>query len=591
MTSDWWLVASPVIRNAKLHFCVLCVLCGSVFALDREAFTFSDYKLNLQIDPLQHALAVTGTVTLRNDSATPQKNAVLQISSSLDWQSIKLAGKPVLSTIHPYESDVDHTGSLSEAVISFQQPIGPAQSVTLEVAYAGKIEPDGTRLERIGTPKPDALASDWDGISSDFTAFRGAGYVAWYPISQTAVNLDEPAALSRALWQWRWRERAANLELHVQIAPATDPTNARMLISSGDAPTSPKASNLDVAFHPLATRVPILVLGEFQSLQRGPLEILYFANDKELAQRYSAASSSVAPLIKDWFGELKRPVALVELPAESQPYESGPLFFESLQRIAAANESITAAHQLAHSAFVSPRPWLQEGLAHFAGVLSVEQRSGRSSAVQYLSRLLPALVDLEKANIGGSASPSTPDTALANSGDDVYTRDKAIFVFWMLRDLLGDSVMRSALAKYKPEDDKEPSYFQRLLEQEAKAARVYPKLSLEQFFDDWVYRDRGLPEFSVASTYTRKLVGSPNGNNYGVTVTVQNSGNAGAEVPVTITAGERERATQRLVVPAKAQASVRLFLVNLPQQVTINDGSVPEMDMSNNSAAVSPPAE
>ena len=364
-----------------------------------------------------------------------------------------------------------------------------------------------------------------------------------------------------------------------------------MLISSGDAPTSPKASNLDVAFHPLATRVPILVLGEFQSLQRGPLEILYFANDKELAQRYSAASSSVAPLIKDWFGKLKRPVALVELPAGSQPYESGPLFFESLQRIAAANESITAAHQLAHSAFVSPRPWLQEGLAHFAGVLSVEQRSGRSSAVQYLNRLLPALVELEKADLSGSASPSAPDTALANSGDDVCTRDKAIFVFWMLRDLLGDSVMKSALAKYKPEDDKEPSYFQRLLEQEAKAARVYPKLSLEQFFDDWVYRDRGLPEFSVASTYTRKLVGSPNGNNYGVTVTVQNSGNAGAEVLVTITAGERERATQRLVVPAKAQASVRLFLVNLPQQVTINDGSVPEMDMNNNSAAVSPPAE
>src|SRR5205823_10513895 len=451
----------------------------------------------------------------------------------------------MLSMTHPYESDVDHTGSLSEAIITLPQPIAPNQTVKLEIAYAGKIEPDGTRLEHIGTPKPDALASDWDGISSDFTAFRGAGYVAWYPISQTAVNLDEPAALSRALWQWRWRERTANLELHVQIAPAADSTNARMLISSGDAPTSPKASNLDVAFHPLATRVPLLVLGEFHSLQRGPLEILYFANDKGLAQRYSAASSSVAPLIKDWFGELKRPVALVELPAESQPYESGPLFFESLERIAAANESITAAHQLAHSAFVSPRPWLQEGLAHFAGVLSVEQRSGRSSAVQYLSRLLPALVELEKGNFSGSASPSTPDTALANSGDDVYTRDKAIFVFWMLRDLLGDSVLRSALAKYKPEDDKEPSYFQRLLEQEAKAARVYPKLSLEQFFDDWVYRDRGLPEFSIASTYTRKLVGSPNGNNYGVTVTVQNSGNAGAEVPVTITAGERERTTQR----------------------------------------------
>src|SRR5438067_4744168 len=281
VSSSGWPAASAAAHYLKISLCVLCVLCGPAFCLDREAFTFSDYNLNLQLDPAQHALAVSGTVTLRNDSAAPQKNAVLQISSSLDWQSIKLAGKQMLSMTHPYESDVDHTGSLSEAIITLPQPIAPNQTVKLEVAYAGKIEPDGTRLERIGTPKPDALASDWDGISSDFTAFRGAGYVAWYPISQTAVNLDEPAALSRALWQWRWRERAANLELHVQIAPATDPTNARMLISSGDAPTSPKASNLDVAFRPLATRVPILVLGEFQSLQRGPLEIVNFANDKE----------------------------------------------------------------------------------------------------------------------------------------------------------------------------------------------------------------------------------------------------------------------------------------------------------------------
>ena len=72
MASNWWPVASAKILNLNLYLCVLCVLCGSVFALDREAFTFSDYKLNLQIDPLQHALAVTGMVTLRNDSATPR---------------------------------------------------------------------------------------------------------------------------------------------------------------------------------------------------------------------------------------------------------------------------------------------------------------------------------------------------------------------------------------------------------------------------------------------------------------------------------------------------------------------------------------
>src|SRR5438552_1810394 len=204
VSSSGWPAAGTAAHYLKTSLgvlSVLSVLCGPAFALDREAFTFTDYKLNLELDPAQHALAVSGTVTLLNDSLAPQKNAVLQISSSLEWQSIKLAGKQMLSLTHPYESDVDHTGSLSEAVITLPQPIAPNQTLKLEIAYAGKIDQDATRLERIGTPKHDALASDWDAISPEFTALRGAGYVAWYPISITAVTIEEPASLSRALWQ------------------------------------------------------------------------------------------------------------------------------------------------------------------------------------------------------------------------------------------------------------------------------------------------------------------------------------------------------------------------------------------------------
>ena len=39
-----------------------------------------------------------------------------------------------------------------------------------------------------------------------------------------------------------------------------------------------------------------------------------------------------------------------------------------------------------------------------------------------------------------------------------------------------------------PEADSEPTYFQKLLEAQTKH-------DLEWFFDDWVYRDRGLPDF------------------------------------------------------------------------------------------------
>ena len=65
----------------------------------------------------------------------------------------------------------------------------------------------------------------------------------------------------------------------------------------------------------------------------------------------------------------------------------------------------------------------------------------------------------------------------------------------MLRDMVGETAMQSALGKYHPGADKDPSYLQRLLQTASKR-------DLEWFFDDWVYRDRGLPDFHVASAYS-----------------------------------------------------------------------------------------
>src|SRR5690348_9839551 len=98
---------------------VVCVLCGLVFpasALDREGFTFTQYNLNVTLDPGQQRLAVRGKVTLRNDSDLPQQNVVLQISSTLHWASIQIGGKPAEYVTQTYNSDIDHKGALSEAI-------------------------------------------------------------------------------------------------------------------------------------------------------------------------------------------------------------------------------------------------------------------------------------------------------------------------------------------------------------------------------------------------------------------------------------------------------------------------------------------
>src|SRR5580698_11500952 len=94
---------------------IICAPFTNAIVLDREAFTFTNYDLTVQVEPEQHRLAVRGKITLRNDSQSAQKIAVLQISSSLDWRSVKAGDKVVQFVTQPYPSDIDHTGSLSEA--------------------------------------------------------------------------------------------------------------------------------------------------------------------------------------------------------------------------------------------------------------------------------------------------------------------------------------------------------------------------------------------------------------------------------------------------------------------------------------------
>ena len=66
-----------------------------------------------------------------------------------------------------------------------------------------------------------------------------------------------------------------------------------------------------------------------------------------------------------------------------------------------------------------------------------------------------------------------------------------------------------------------------------------------------------------------------------VTVTIENLGNAGAEVPV-ILRMETGEIIKRLEVRAKSKAAVRVQIASVPLEVVVNDGSVPESNMSNN---------
>ena len=147
----------------------------------------------------------------------------------------------------------------------------------------------------------------------------------------------------------------------------------------------------------------------------------------------------------------------------------------------------------------------------------------------------------------------------------------------MLKDMLTDDVLQKSLLVYQPEKDTDPGYLQHLLEAQSKR-------DLQWFFDDWVYHDRGLPDFRVESAYARRA----SQDNFLITVTVENVGEAGAEVPVTVHFDGGEMA-ERVIVRGKAKGIVRISTPRVPTEVTVNDGSVPETDTSNNSFKVSSP--
>src|SRR5208282_5946356 len=289
--------------------CLLCVFCASVanaFSLDREAFTFTSYDLNVRVEPDQQRLAVRGKITLRNDSQTPQKIAVLQISSSLSWRSINAGGKPLQFVAQPYTSDIDHTGELSEAIVTLPQAVAPKATIELEIGYEGVI-------------------------------VRGAGNVAWYPISTEAGNLSEGNSEFDAVGRWRSREAASFM--HVQIAVPSDDENEKpeLLVNATTCPTALEIKHqfvADCSYRSLGLTAPTFVMADYEIADRADITVHYLHGHDVAAAAYADAAEKVTPLITDWFGSPRNKAQTADLDqADAAPFGSGSLLLMPLANV------------------------------------------------------------------------------------------------------------------------------------------------------------------------------------------------------------------------------------------------------------------
>ena len=574
---------------------------------ERQAVTFTAFDLDVHLTPADQQLAVRASLTVRNDGKSPLSRIPLQISSSLNWERIRIQGKDTAFTVASLNSDADHTGQLHEAAVPLAQPLAPGQSLQFDVTYSGKIALSAQRLISVGAPIEVALHSDWDQISLPFTGLRGFGNVVWYPVSSVPVILGDGARLFDEMGEQKLRLTGAHFRLRLTVefphgqAPTVALINGHPVELAVTEPSSTLDQSQEVDGVATGDSVGTILGFEAPSLfvairtpHLGPnLAAFTIPEDNISVEFWTEAAGAVKPFLEGWLGRQPRsPLFLLDLPSsDDAPFETGSLLVTPLRepdtKAAPGTLDSVLIHALTHAWITSPESrqpppsWLNEGLATFMGTLWVEKRHGREQALGTLEAGRTALALAEPSSPGESTGQP-----LIQAISPVYYRTKAAYVLWMLRNLVGDQALSAALrtavsgtssaaqaatpALNKPAAR---SDFERALED----SEDHPDLSW--FFADWVNADRGLPDLSIQGVFPTSAAA----DNWLVAVKLANAGYAAAEVPVIVRSGsgtEARSVTQRVRVPVHGDVTTRILILGKPVEIQVNDGSVPETQAS-----------
>ena len=591
---------------------------------ERAALTFTAYDLDVRLTPATSHIAGRARVTVRNDSAVPLSRLALQVSSTLTWESVTLVGaggtraKLPLAQ-HLLDTDADHTGKANEAIVSLAAPLAAGATVSLDTFYSGTLAESADRLVRLGAGAAQASASDWDAVDENGIFLRGFGNVLWYPVAAPQAFLGDGGALFALIGQTKLRESAATVRLRVGVEYAHEPPVAAFFGGRGAAfralsddseaqsasgggiataefaaaPLGFRALNLFITGQPEHLIAASKEAGSSSSSSAAPAReaearatpggdgstvLAVVRSEEGSLPRLEAEVRDVTPLLQQWFGAAPAtPLTLID--HAGQPFQDGPVLLAPAASLAGSDAGGALAFSLTHAWVRTDQPWMDEGLAQFAALLWTEREQGRPAANAQLGALLRPLAAPDPA-LGGSAAAGEP---LAAATDELYFRRKAGAVWWMLRNVAGDEPLRLAIGAFlrRPASQaparEQAQAFQKLLEQTSGK-------DLAWFFNDWVYRDAGLPDLSITDITPRQLPAGP-GHDSGwlVAVTVHNAGGAVAEVPVVVRAGNGGASfskTQVLRVPGGGDATARVLVEAAPTEVLVNDGSTPEVHAS-----------
>lgn len=369
-----------------------------------------------------------------------------------------------------------------------------------------------------------------------------------------------------------------------------------------------------------------------------PLELadglLRVTGAPEKAVSAGEAAARIRTMLSEWLGAApQRSLNILDLPVPGATgFADGSLLVTPLNTDAPAVLAPALVQPLASSWLPAgiAAPWLRDGLPAFLQAVWVERTTGRSAALSALAGSFHTLRAQAAAPESGFSSSQGSDplpergVPLASCGDPLCARAKAAYVFEMLLGMLGDAALQQAISGWAVQQAQLPG---RSAAEESTAMkdllqRVAGKRDLRWFFANWVDADRGLPDLTIVTVAPRRVERSAPGNylpqarrpvagpigaepvaptdprdmserdaealavanggaagpapgSWLVAVEVQNNGSADAEVPVTVRSGSLTN-TLPLRVAAHSRATVRVPFEANPEEVLVNDGSVPE---------------
>jgi hypothetical protein len=602
--------------------------------------------LDMHLNSHTGAAEIRALVIVRNTGTQPMKSVALRVSGPLVWESAHIVqGDTVTLEQHHLRDDLDHTGVATEALLTLPEALAPGATTTLDLYYGGTFAESGGRLLELGAPVEAAARTDWDTVTDAFTGLRGMGNVLWYPVTGEAAMLKDGAAVPKAVEASRARESESAFALRLTLEFEGTRPDAAFLCGDRKVLAAAADGIATAEWHlkQLGPSTPSLfvTLAAPQEMASGLVRVVTDAADR--AASMGEAVAKLRPMMEEWLGpKPARPLDIIDLPIpDAAGFADGALLVAPLR---------TAQPNAVAPSLVSPlanawlpagidAAWLRDGIPEFLQAVWAERSSGRSAALAGLAAETKRLRQIgadPKSQVSSSSDDAPvidgPMTPLATCTDAACARARSAYVLEMLRGMVGDAALQGALSgwRMKQEDStgtaqEETASFEQMVQQVAG-----PK-KLDWFFQSWINGNGSLPQLEIAAIAPRKIeraaapsnllpqhqqpYGGPIGRevqappddprahwggdkeiaqagSWLVAVEVQNTGGTDAEVPVTVRAGGLTN-TLPLRVPAHGKATIRVPFEAQPDEVVVNDGSVPEesgVSLHRRSVTVAPTA-